>query len=279
MPPDLTPVIRSVTPDEIVNTGDVVVRVRGTRLSRDVQIFFNGVEGEFVDYHGLIGGLSIRVPFDGALDGPVTMRAHNPDEELDSEPVEGLLTVSLPAPLLTGVQPAVGSAEGGETVFVSGGYFFEDIEVFFGDQEAAEVRRFGPNGDSTVLLEVTTPPGQGQVEVRVVNTRPGRAESVDTVTFTYESAEGYIRGDPDASGDVNLTDAVLLLNFLFAGGAPPACEAAGDTDRSGDIGMTDAIQILNYLFLGADGLPAPFPECGRDPRGELLRCDGARDCQ
>ena len=279
VPPDLTPSIRSVTPDEIVNTGDVVVRVRGTRLSRDVQIFFNGVEGEFVDYHGLIGGLSIRVPFDGALDGPVTMRARNPDAELDSEPVEGLFTVSLPAPLLTGVQPDVGSAEGGETIFVSGGYFFEDVEVFFGDQEAAEVRRFGPNGDSTVLLEVTTPPGQGQVEMRVVNTRPGRAESVDTVTFTYESAEGYIRGDPDASGDVNLTDAVLLLNFLFAGGAPPSCEAAGDTDRSGDIGMTDAIQILNYLFLGADGLPAPFPECGRDPLGELLRCDGARDCQ
>ena len=126
---------------------------------------------------------------------------------------------------------------------------------------------------------MTTPAGQGQVEVRVVNTQPGRSESADSVTFTYESAEGFLRGDPDSSGDINLTDAVLVLNYLFAGGASPGCEAAGDSDRSGDIGLTDAIQILNYLFLGSDGFPAPFPECGQDPLGELLGCEATRVCE
>ena len=72
---------------------------------------------------------------------------------------------------------------------------------------------------------------------------------------------------------------MLVLNYLFAGGARPGCEAAGDSDRSGDIGLTDAIQILNYLFLGSDGFPAPFPECGQDPLGELLGCEATRVCE
>ena len=278
-PPDMTPSIRSVTPSEIVNIGDVVVRVRGTRLVRNIQIFFNRIEAEVIDYHGIIGGVSVRVPFDGALSGPVTVSARNPDAEVESEETEGLFTVSLPAPLVTGILPEFGAAGGGDEILLSGGYFFEGITVFFGDQEAPSVTRFGPDADSTVLLRVTTPPGRGEVEVRAVNTRPGRAESADSMSFTYRGAEGYTRGDADASGDINLTDAVLLLNFLFSGGAAPACQAAADTDRSGSLAMTDAIQILNFLFLGAAEFPAPFPDCGQDPLGELLECEASRTCQ
>ena len=117
--------------------------------------------------------------------------------------------------------PATGSAAGGDTVYLSGGFFLEGATVFFGDQEAPTVTRFGPNADSTVLLQVTTPPGQGAVEVRAVNTIPGRSESIDSVTFTYENTDGYIRGDVDSGGNINLTDAVFLLVFLFQAGPPP----------------------------------------------------------
>ncbi len=277
-PPDQTPILRSVTPDEIVNTGGVEVRIRGVRLNRDTRIFFNDVEAEVLDYLGLIGGLNVRVPFDGSLTGPVSVRARNDDADVEVEE-EGLFTILLPAPVVTGLQPDTGSAEGGETVFLSGGNFLEGVTVFFGDQEAPSVTRFGPKNDSTVLLQVTTPPGQGPVEVRAVNTQPGRAESVDSVTFTYRSPVGYIRGDPDSSGDVNLTDAVLLLNYLFSGGTEPGCPAAADTDRNGEVDMSDAIRILNYLFVGGAELLAPFPECGQDPLGELLSCPAASNCQ
>jgi hypothetical protein len=208
----------------------------------------------------------------------VTIRARNDDADVESE-AEGLFTILLPAPVVTGLQPDTGSAEGGETVFLSGGNFLEGVTVFFGDQEAPVATRFGPNNDSTVLLEVTTPPGQGAVEVRAVNTQPGRAESVESMTFTYRSPAGYIRGDPDSSGDVNLTDAVLLLNYLFSGGTEPGCPAAADTDRNGEVDMSDAIRILNYLFVGGAELLAPFPECGQDPLGELLSCPAALNCQ
>ena len=99
------------------------------------------------------------------------------------------------------------------------------------------------------------------------------------MSFTYRGAEGYTRGDADASGDINLTDAVLLLNFLFVGGPEPACRAAADTDRNGRLAMTDAIQILNFLFLGNAEFPAPFPDCGQDPLGELLECRAGLVCQ
>ena len=166
------------------------MRVRGSRLVRNIEIFFNDIEAEVINYHGIIGGVSVRVPFDGSLQGPVTVRARNPDADVESDDTAGLFTVSLPAPLVTSIQPSTGSAAGGDTVYLSGGFFLEGATVFFGDQEAPMVTRFGPNADSTVLLQVTTPPGQGEVEVRAVNTIPGRSESIYSVTFTYENAEG-----------------------------------------------------------------------------------------
>jgi hypothetical protein len=53
----------------------------------------------------------------------------------------------------------------------------------------------------------------------------------------------------------------------------------GDPDDNGQLNITDGIYILNYLFLGGEKPPAPFPECGVDsdpmvPSGQCnyLRC-------
>ncbi|MEM7235018.1 MAG: hypothetical protein AAF517_22765, partial [Planctomycetota bacterium] len=76
----------------------------------------------------------------------------------------------------------------------------------------------------------------------------------------------FLRGDPDGSSTVNITDGIFLLNFLFLGGPGPACAEAGDVDNSGQINITDGIYVLNFLFLGG---PDPFApgsrECGSDP--------------
>ncbi|MCZ6794784.1 MAG: metallophosphoesterase [Planctomycetota bacterium] len=85
----------------------------------------------------------------------------------------------------------------------------------------------------------------------------------------------FVRGDADGDGDALLTDAVVILSFLFTGGVPP-CLAASDVNASGDIVITDAIYLLNHLFTGGPPPPAPFPECGAvdgaDDGGCLASC-------
>ena len=72
----------------------------------------------------------------------------------------------------------------------------------------------------------------------------------------------FTRGDADASGAINITDGIFILNFLFLGGPDPTCTAAGDADASGVINITDGIFVLNFLFLGGPNPPAPHPDCG-----------------
>ena len=80
---------------------------------------------------------------------------------------------------------------------------------------------------------------------------------------------GFRRGDSNASGDLNITDGVFVLNYLFLGGPEPTCQDAADSDDNGQLNITDGVRILNYLFLGGPAPPAPGPDtCGPDPTPE-----------
>jgi hypothetical protein len=84
----------------------------------------------------------------------------------------------------------------------------------------------------------------------------------------------FRRGDGNSDGEINLTDAVLTLNYLFLGGEAPACQDAADANDSSNLDLTDAVRLLNFLFLGGQAPAAPFPECGldRSPDG-LAPCE------
>jgi hypothetical protein len=65
---------------------------------------------------------------------------------------------------------------------------------------------------------------------------------------------------------------VLLLNYLFVGGVRPGCREASDFDNNAELNITDALGALNYLFLGGREPVAPGPPgapCGpdSDPEG------------
>jgi hypothetical protein len=86
----------------------------------------------------------------------------------------------------------------------------------------------------------------------------------------------FRRGDANASGTLELTDAIVVLGYLFLGSERPACADAADANDNGTLELTDAIFILNYLFLGSRPPPPPGPNaCGVDPTPEEpeLGCD------
>ena len=76
----------------------------------------------------------------------------------------------------------------------------------------------------------------------------------------------YLCGDVDASGhQVDVSDAVYLINYIFRGDPGPIPYASGDVDCSGNVDIDDLIYLINYLFTGG---PAPC-----DPNG-----NGVPDC-
>ncbi|MBD3381423.1 MAG: hypothetical protein GF404_04415 [candidate division Zixibacteria bacterium] len=83
--------------------------------------------------------------------------------------------------------------------------------------------------------------------------------SFDEKVFDLHIEQSYICGDANADGLVNVTDAVLIVNFAFGGGVAPDPEESGEVNCDGIVDVSDAIYIINYAFI--QGSPAPC-ECG-----------------
>jgi len=89
---------------------------------------------------------------------------------------------------------------------------------------------------------------------------------------------GFVRGDANADGEVDLTDAVVSLLHLFMGEAAPACFDAADTDDNGDLDISDPIYLLSALFKGGSPIPQPYPDCGKDDTPDELSCADGGPC-
>lgn len=84
----------------------------------------------------------------------------------------------------------------------------------------------------------------------------------------------FRRGDHDGSGQVDFTDSLTRLRFLFLGSNPSTCLEASDFDNSGEVDFSDSINELKFLFLGTIVPPAPGVDaCGPDPM-ELVPAGG-----
>ena len=80
-----------------------------------------------------------------------------------------------------------------------------------------------------------------------------------------ECQETFVRGDANADGGIEISDAITILAYLFLDNSgAPSCLKSADTDASGNLNLTDAVYLLSFLFLGGTPPDAPFPECGSD---------------
>jgi hypothetical protein len=111
---------------------------------------------------------------------------------------------------------------------------------------------------STTEYEVEGP-HEGATEIAIVNSSGVAA----TCTVGEHAPEAhYLRGDCNAGGTVDLSDAVFLLNYLFSGESAPTCKDACNANGDDSNNISDPLHILNYLFLGMAAPVPPFPGCG-----------------
>ena len=97
---------------------------------------------------------------------------------------------------------------------------------------------------------------------------PDRSEPIDVGGQPF-----FVRGDVNVNGDLDISDASVVFNWLFLGSADPACVKSSDANDDSSVDITDGIYLLSFLFLGGPQPPAPFPGCGVDPSADGLSCD------
>jgi hypothetical protein len=66
----------------------------------------------------------------------------------------------------------------------------------------------------------------------------------------------FICGDAGGDGEVNVGDAVFLINYIFKGGPAPDPLEAGDANCDGQVNVGDAVYLIAYVFKGG-----PEPCC------------------
>jgi hypothetical protein len=123
------------------------------------------------------------------------------------------------------------------------------------------------------FTDSSPPPGDHVYEV-VATVRGTRCSGTDVPRCNVTVAgagEQFRRADADRDRQINLTDPLFILNYLFQNGPAPGCPDSADADDNGQLQLTDALFVLNALF--ANG-PAPDPPgsvtCGPDPTNDSL---------
>ncbi|MEM7261220.1 MAG: hypothetical protein AAF488_04460 [Planctomycetota bacterium] len=72
----------------------------------------------------------------------------------------------------------------------------------------------------------------------------------------------YVRGDANRSNQIDIADAIFVLDHLFGGGLAPTPLGAGDANSDAAIDIADAIFLLGFLFNGGSAPAAPYPDPG-----------------
>jgi len=193
-------------------------------------------------------------------------------EIVDSDSIRVTSTVGFDPPELNDIDPDVVLAGG--QIALTGTNFHDGLTVLInlGDTYEAENIEFDEGVDPTTIIctvPETVPQGVATVQVRNVDD-----QTTDPLPLTVlPPAPKFIRGDSNLDGRVDVSDPVKIARVLFAG-LTTTCEDALDANDDGDMNVTDAIFLFDYLYRRGETPSAPYPLQGFDPTdGDGLGCE------
>ncbi len=185
-----------------------------------------------------IGGAGYELAWDVAVDdfGGVTIAGVTTSGNYPLQsPLKDSLTGSYDA-IVSRVAPA-----GGMLTFSS----------YYGGSSEDDSRSVAVHSSKSVILSGSTVSGDFPVVNAVQNNYGGglgpfpRGDSwVASLEITYPC------GDLDGSGSVTISDALMLLNYIFEGGPAPIDDAGGDVNCNGRTNIADVVYLISYIFSG-----------------------------
>ena len=142
-------------------------------------------------------------------------------------------------------------------------------------QLSGRVHEETPTG-TVIALELPATAGLPPVSAVIVQNNgagysPSRTNGEINVAGNPVSA--FIRGNANNDANIDLADAVTILEFLFSSGATPSCLSALDANDDDAVNVADAVQVLDFLFSGGAPLPPPGNgTCAIDPTPGSTTC-------
>jgi C1A family cysteine protease len=81
------------------------------------------------------------------------------------------------------------------------------------------------------------------------NSQPMIRTASGAVTIIGQHS-GFLAGDANGDGDINVGDALHIINYVFKEGPPPVPYEAGDSNCDLVVDIGDAVHLINYIFRG-----------------------------
>ncbi len=244
---------------ELCNGGDATVNLEGLALTR--RPFEPGRWWVFPPGSSIEPGQHLVVWLDGAGVEPVDEF----DRENPNDPAGGEYHTDFRVDASVDQVYLLDTGEKNRQVIDGTGWgrptHYLDSELTPLTRDRGERSEFRIDPDSSLARVVDCDRSSRFVELPDDSVSPGEANTIP---------DEFRRGDASLDGVVNLSDAVLVLVYLFSGGAAPSCLDAADADDNGEVALTDPVGILTHLFL-AGTIPAPGSmQCGPDPTDDTL---------
>ncbi len=134
---------------------------------------------------------------------------------------------------------------------------------------------FGDGGTSAVQDPQHTFALPGKYSVSLVVSGFQAVDSAVKTDFIVVLPAGgtFIRGDANGDAEVDISDAISILTFMFNDGPDGGCQDASDVNDDGALDISDPIGVLGYLFQAGEKPRAPFPGPGQDlSKDDLPEC-------
>lgn len=105
------------------------------------------------------------------------------------------------------------------------------------------------DGDTSVLSGVPTYASDFSFTLKVTDSSDPVKESHQFYSVLINPPIP-INGDANGSGEIEVSDIIYLVNYIFLYGPEPDPYLCGDVDCDGDIRLVDIIYLINYVFRG-----------------------------
>ncbi len=247
------PVITDINKHFAPLSGSLQFIITGENLTEDTEITIGGndVENETFDDSN-----TMRGTFPAHAAGTVSVTITNP---IGSDTLDDAVTY-VNTPTITSITPNRGL--GDEYVTIRGTNFTDenDLDILL---------NFNTNDDFTIISDT-------EISCYLPACSAGSTISIwiTTCAGIAKADNGYIcgevtdatfrRGDGNCDSNVDLSDVVTILSYLFAS-YQANCLAAFDTNNDDSVDISDAVFMLSYLFASGSEPAAPFPDLGTDP--------------
>lgn len=114
----------------------------------------------------------------------------------------------------------------------------------------------------TVILNVDDNMTIGNYAVKIQNAKyslpSGSSKVTMPETISLLSIEDYLKGDVNGDGEVDIADAVCIVNHVVGKATPAFVAAAADVNGDGDVDIADAVRIVNLVVGKIDALARRF---------------------